>query len=59
MSYRNWSAYNEPLIERGDILMDIGFIKLQRELVKMNKNKVDRPFLYPDSYVQFLAFIKT
>jgi Transposase DDE domain len=39
--------------------MDIGFIKLQRrELVTMNKKKVGRPFLYPDSYVQFLAFIK-
>jgi hypothetical protein len=24
----------------------------------MNKKKVGRPFLYPDSYVQFLAFIK-
>jgi hypothetical protein len=24
----------------------------------MNKKKVIRPFLYPDSYVQFLAFIK-
>ncbi|HJS64820.1 MAG TPA: transposase [Nitrososphaeraceae archaeon] len=59
MSKRNWSAYNESLIERGHILMDIGFIKSQRrELSKMNKNKVGRPFLYPDSYVQFLAFLK-
>ena len=59
MSKRNWSAYNESLIERGHILMDIGFIKSQRrELTKMNKKKVGRPFLYPDSYVQFLAFIK-
>ena len=59
MSKRNWSAYNESLIERGHILMDIGFIKSQRmELVTMNKKKVGRPFLYPDSYVQFLAFIK-
>ena len=24
----------------------------------MNKRKVGRPFLYPDSYVQFLAFLK-
>ena len=30
MPKRNWSAYNESLIERGHILMDIGFIKLQR-----------------------------
>jgi hypothetical protein len=40
-------------------MMDIGFIKSQRrELTKMNKKKVGRPFLYPDSYVQFLAFLK-
>jgi len=59
MSKRNWSTYNESLIERGHILMDIGFIKLhRRELKKMNHKKVGRPFLYPDSYVQFLAFIK-
>jgi len=39
--------------------MDIGFIKSQRrELAKMNKKKVGRPFLYPDSYVQFLVFLK-
>lgn len=60
MSKRNWSTYNESLIERGHILMDIGFIKSQRrELADMNKKKVGRPFLYPDSYVQFLAFLKT
>jgi len=59
MSNRNWSAYNESLIERCHILMDIGFIKSQRrELAKMNKKKVGRPFLYPDSYVQFLVFLK-
>jgi hypothetical protein len=59
MSKRNWSTYNESLIERGNILMDIGFIKSQRkELSDINRNKVGRPFLYPDSYVQFLAFIK-
>lgn len=56
---RNWSVYNESLMERGNILMDIGFINSQRkELAKMNKKKFGRPFLYLHSYVQFLAFIK-
>jgi len=60
MSDRNWFEYNESLIERGYILMDIGFVKSKiKELVKMNKMKVGRPFLYRDSYVQFLVFIKT
>lgn len=59
MPKRNWSAYNESLIERGHILMDIGFIQSQRkELSNMNKKKVGRPFLYPDSYVEFLTFLK-
>jgi hypothetical protein len=59
MPKRNWSAYSESLIERGHILMDIGFIQSQkRELAKMNKKKVGRPFLYPDSYVEFLTFLK-
>jgi Transposase DDE domain len=59
LSNRNWSAYNESLIERGHILIDIGFIKsYKRELAKMNNKKVGRPFLYPHSYVQFLAFLK-
>jgi len=56
---RNWSVYNESLMERGNILMDIGFINSQRkELAKMNKKKFGRAFLYLHSYVQFLAFIK-
>ncbi|HSF50137.1 MAG TPA: hypothetical protein VLA74_05180 [Nitrososphaeraceae archaeon] len=59
MTKRNWSTYNESLIERSHILMDIGFIQSQRkELSKMNKKKVGRPFLYPNSYVEFLAFLK-
>jgi Transposase DDE domain len=59
LSNRNWSAYNESLIERGRILIDIGFIKsYKRELAMMNNKKVGRPFLYPHSYVQFLAFLK-
>ena len=59
MPKKNWSTYNESLIERGHILMDIGFIQSQRrELATMNKKKVGRPFLYPNSYVQFLAFLK-
>ena len=51
--------YNEFLIERGHILIDLGFIKSHKiELKKMNKKKIGRPFLYPDSYVQILAFLE-
>lgn len=59
MSKRNRSVYNESLLEGGRILMDIGFINShKRELKNMNYKKVGRPFLYSDSYIQFLAFLK-
>ena len=56
---KSWHEYNESLIERGRILMDIGFLRSSnREIKNMNKGKVGAPFEYPRTYIQFLAFIK-
>lgn len=56
---RSWHDYNESLIERGRILMDIGFLKSQsNEIKKMNDGKVGAPFEYSHTYIQFLAFLK-
>jgi hypothetical protein len=56
---KSWHDYNESLIERGRILMDIGFLKLwNKEITKMNKGKVGAPFEYSYSYIHFLAFLK-
>ena len=56
---KSWHDYNESLIERGRVLMDVGFLKSwNREIVKMNKGKVGAPFEYSNSYIHFLAFIK-
>jgi hypothetical protein len=56
---KSWHDYNESLIERGRILMDIGFLKLwNKEITKMNKSKVGAPFEYSYSYIHFLAFLK-
>jgi hypothetical protein len=56
---KSWHDYNESLIERGRVLMDIGFLKSwNKEIVKMNKGKVGAPFEYSNSYIHFLAFIK-
>lgn len=56
---KSWHDYNESLIERGRILIDVGFLKsAAKELEKMNRGKVGAPFQYPDSYIQFLAFLK-
>lgn len=56
---KSWHEYNESLIERGRILMDIGFLRSSnREIKNMNKGKVGAPFEYSRTYIQFLAFLK-
>jgi hypothetical protein len=56
---KSWHDYNESLIERGRILMDIGFLgSSKREIKNMNKGKLGAPFEYSHTYIQFLAFLK-
>jgi Transposase DDE domain len=56
---KSWHDYNESLIERGSVLIDVSFLKSSnKEIKKMNIGKVGAPFQYSDSYVQFLAFLK-
>jgi Transposase DDE domain len=56
---KSWHDYNESLIERGRVLIDVTFLKSSnKEIKKMNIGKVGAPFQYSDSYIQFLAFLK-
>jgi hypothetical protein len=56
---KSWHDYNESLIERGRILMDIGFLKsCNKEIKRMNDGKVGAPFEYSHTYIQFIAFLK-
>jgi hypothetical protein len=56
---KSWHDYNESLIKRGRILMDIGFIKSwNKEISNMNEGKVGARFEYCHSYIHFLAFLK-
>ena len=56
---KSWHDYNESLIERGRVLIDLDFIKsTNEEIMNMNKDKVGAPFQYSDNYIQFLAFLK-
>jgi Transposase DDE domain len=56
---KSWHDYNESLIERGRILMDIGFLKSwNKEIKKMNQEKVGAPFEYSHNHIHFLAFLK-
>ena len=54
-----WHGYNELLIERGLILMDIGFAKSwNKEIRDVNEAKVGAPFEYSHSSIHFLEFLK-
>src|SRR6476469_7491513 len=56
---KSWHDYNESLIERGRILMDISFLgSSKKEIKNMNKDKVGAAFEYSHTYIQFLAFLK-
>ena len=56
---KSWHEYNESLIERGRIIMDISFLGSdKRETKNMNKGKVGALFEYSSTYIQFLAFLK-
>jgi len=56
---KSWHDYNESLVERGRVLIDVSFLKSANdEIKKMNKGKVGAPFQYPYSYIEFVAFLK-
>jgi hypothetical protein len=49
---KSWHDYNESLIERGRVLIDVSFLKSSnKEIKRMNIGKVGAPFQYSDSYV--------
>jgi len=55
----NWNKYNESLVRRGEILLDFDVIdNWPIELEKMNKCKKGRKFVYPDSFIKLLGYMK-
>ena len=56
---RNWKNYNESLVKRGEILLDFDVIdNWDTELEEMNKNKEGRKFVYPDSFIKLLGYMR-
>lgn len=52
---RNWVEYNEELVIRGTFFFDLDFAKQwDLELEKMNKGKRGSPFVFPESFMQFM-----
>ena len=55
---RNWKEYNESLVKRGEIILNLDFLKeWDKEINKMNEGKEGRRYLYPNSFIMFLAVI--
>lgn len=53
---RNWPEYNESLVIRGEFYLDFDFLKnWKKELEEMNKGKVGKPFLFPESFMKWQA----
>jgi hypothetical protein len=58
MAARDWRAYNEALVRRGEILLDLRIMKgWKHELAEMNEGKEGARYEYPDSFLRLLAFI--
>jgi IS5 family transposase len=56
---RNWKNYNNSLVRRGEILLDFDVIdNWDTELEVMNKNKEGRKFVYPDSFIELLGYMR-
>ncbi len=55
----NWKKYNESLVKRGEILLDFDVIdNWDSELEKMNEGKEGRKFVYPDSFIKLLGYMR-
>ena len=49
MSDRNWKEYNEALVRRGEILLDMEFLdNWSKELKIMNRGKEGARFIHSD-----------
>ncbi len=57
---RNWKKYNESLVKRGEVLLDVFDIidNWDYELEEKNKNKEGRRFVYPDSFIKLLGYMR-
>jgi hypothetical protein len=57
-SLRDWEGYNEALVKRGLILVDLDFVAgWSRELKAMNADKEGGRYRYPESFIKLLAVV--
>ena len=57
-SLRDWEGYNEALVKRGLILLDLDFVtNWSKELNAMNERKEGARYTYPESFIKLLAVV--
>jgi hypothetical protein len=55
----DWSSYNRSLVRRGEILFSYDFLDIwDSELELMNKNKRGKPFIFPNSFILVIGYIR-
>ena len=55
----DWPSYNQSLVRRGEILFCYDFLdEWDSGLAKMNENKKGRKFIYPDSFIIVVGYMR-
>jgi hypothetical protein len=55
----DWPSYNRSLVRRGEILFSYDFLDTwDSDLERMNKNKNGKPFIFPDSFILVIGYIR-
>jgi hypothetical protein len=55
----HWPSYNKSLVKRGEILFSYDFLDTwDLELERMNKNKTGKPFVFPNSFILAIGYIR-
>src|SRR5215207_9025860 len=55
----NWSSYNQSLVRRGEVILDLDIIdSWYSELKGMNNGKKGAQYDYPNSFVQLLGYMR-
>ena len=55
----DWHIYNESLVRRGEEVLDFDVIdNWNNELDNMNEGKEGASYVYPDSFVQLLGYMR-
>lgn len=56
----DWPSYNRSLVRRGEILFSYDFLdSWGSEIEKMNNNKKGKPFVFPNSFILAIGYIRT